>query len=94
VKGRIQRRRPETKGFDRWVPARLQVAVAQIWLALNPQASCSLQEYFAAMATVIQRFWRGFWSRKYVFDFHARKLYLQRIAQINTQVRMESCMVC
>lgn len=45
--------------------------------------------YFAAMAVTIQRHWRGFWSRKYIFDFHARKAYLQRVAQVNAQMRAE-----
>mmetsp|Transcript_10360 Transcript_10360/g.18005 ORF Transcript_10360/g.18005 Transcript_10360/m.18005 type:complete len:436 (+) Transcript_10360:97-1404(+) len=44
-------------------------------------------EYFSAMAITIQRFWRGFWSRKYVFDFQARKRYLQRVAQVNAKMR-------
>lgn len=45
------------------------------------------ESFFAAMATTIQRHWRGFWSRKYVFDFRARKLYLERVAQLNTRMR-------
>lgn len=45
-----------------------------------------LQAYFAAMAITIQRHWRGFWSRKYIFDFKARKRYLQRVAQVNAKV--------
>eukprot|EP00983_Pelagomonas_calceolata_P053087 1143151-Pelagomonas_calceolata.AAC.2 len=43
--------------------------------------------YFATKATNIQRHWRGFWSRKYLFDFYARKLYLRHVAAVNAQVR-------
>ncbi len=33
-------------------------------------------EYFAAQATVIQRYFRGFHKRKYIHDFYARKQFL------------------
>ena len=51
--------------------------------------TCPLQAYFDTKATNIQRHWRGFWSRKYLFDFYARKLYLQHVAQINAQVSLD-----
>lgn len=47
------------------------------------------EDYFSAMATTIQRHWRGCWSRKYLFDFYARKLYLMRVTQLNAQMRLE-----
>lgn len=57
-------------------------------LRLNTYVSCAHpQNYFAAMAITIQRHWRGFWSRKYVFNFHARKKYLAHVASVNAQVR-------
>lgn len=48
---------------------------------------CPPQAYFDTKATNIQRHWRGFWSRKFLFDFYARKLYLQHVARVNAQVR-------
>ncbi len=44
-----------------------------------------MQAYFASKAVNIQRHWRGFWSRTYVFDFYARKVYLARVAQLNAK---------
>ncbi|KAK9818282.1 hypothetical protein WJX72_010042 [[Myrmecia] bisecta] len=43
--------------------------------------------YFDVQATQIQRHWRGFYSRKYVHDFGARKAYLATIASKNAQIR-------
>jgi hypothetical protein len=50
--------------------------------------------YFDAQATTIQRHWRGYWSRKAVFDFRARKLYLARIADMNAKVCLVKCAWC
>lgn len=37
--------------------------------------------FFHHCAQTVQRFWRGYWSRKYLHDFCARKAYLQRVSQ-------------
>lgn len=54
-------------------------------LSLQPEP---VQAYFGTKATNIQRHWRGFWSRKYLFDFYARKRYLEHVARINAQVKL------
>lgn len=41
------------------------------------------------MATVISRHWRGFWSRKRLFDFYARKRFLQQVQEKNAEIRAE-----
>lgn len=47
------------------------------------------QLYFDSEATIIQRHWRGFWSRRNVFDFFARKVYLEAVASKNASIRRE-----
>jgi hypothetical protein len=47
------------------------------------------QAYFCAAATAIQRRWRGYWSRKHIHSFAARKAYLSAVAQQNAAVRLE-----
>ncbi len=46
-----------------------------------------LQAYFDANATTIQKWWRGFFSRKHIHNFYARKAYLAAIQQQNSAVR-------
>ncbi|GMH42225.1 hypothetical protein BSKO_10144 [Bryopsis sp. KO-2023] len=41
------------------------------------------------MATRIQRRWRGFFSRKYLHDFYARKAFLASIREKNDAVRKQ-----
>ncbi len=41
------------------------------------------------MATIIQRWWRGFYSRKHVHDYYARKRYLAQVKERNHQIRAE-----
>ena len=48
---------------------------------------CCLQEYFTLMATRIQKWFRGYISRKNVHSFYARKRYLQQIAETNASMR-------
>ena len=31
----------------------------------------------------IQKFWRGFYSRKYIFDYYKRRAYLNGVVQKN-----------
>ena len=42
-------------------------------------------EYFSTMAQTIQRFFRGFYERKYKHDYYARKKYLNNVMRKNEQ---------
>ncbi len=48
-----------------------------------------MQAYFDRAATTVQRHWRGFWSRKHLHSFAARKAYLAAVAARNAEVRAE-----
>lgn len=39
------------------------------------------------MATYVQRCWRGWFSRRYIHDFYARKEYINQTLQTNNAVR-------
>ncbi|KAF4660689.1 spermatoproteinsis associated 17 [Perkinsus chesapeaki] len=43
--------------------------------------------FFHAQAETIQRFFKGFWSRKYMHDFYAMKRYLAAVAERGEQSR-------
>uniref|UniRef100_A0A8C6WIM7 Spermatogenesis associated 17 n=1 Tax=Neogobius melanostomus TaxID=47308 RepID=A0A8C6WIM7_9GOBI len=45
--------------------------------------------FYEEMAVRIQRRWRGYYVRKYVHSFHARKRYLEDISLKNDQVRRD-----
>jgi myosin heavy subunit len=45
--------------------------------------------YFNLMATKIQKVWRGFDSRRHVFDYHKQQAYLQEVSRRNAQMRRE-----
>jgi myosin heavy subunit len=45
--------------------------------------------YFNAMATKIQKVWRGFDTRRHVFDYHKQQAYLREVAERNVQMRRE-----
>ncbi|KAJ8306875.1 hypothetical protein KUTeg_014959 [Tegillarca granosa] len=45
--------------------------------------------HYNAMATKIQKVWRGFYVRKYVFNYHSRKRYLDALQIKNEIVRSE-----
>lgn len=47
-----------------------------------------MQAYFDAQATQIQRWFRGFWSRKYIHNYSQRKAYLAAVAEANAQTRV------
>ena len=47
-----------------------------------------LQAYFDVQAVHIQRYFRGFWSRKYIHNFSQRKAYLAALAEANAQMRL------
>ena len=44
------------------------------------------QNYFDRMATLCQKTWRGYFSRKYIFNYYKRKAYLQAIQHKNEAV--------
>eukprot|EP00357_Protocruzia_adherens_P013678 CAMPEP_0115001514 /NCGR_PEP_ID=MMETSP0216-20121206/17426_1 /TAXON_ID=223996 /ORGANISM="Protocruzia adherens, Strain Boccale" /LENGTH=235 /DNA_ID=CAMNT_0002366873 /DNA_START=18 /DNA_END=725 /DNA_ORIENTATION=- len=46
-------------------------------------------EYFNTQAAIIQKFYRGYYSRKYKHDFYARKNYLGYIEQKNDEIRAQ-----
>ncbi|GAX75220.1 hypothetical protein CEUSTIGMA_g2664.t1 [Chlamydomonas eustigma] len=58
-------------------------------LALEIKNKKLRELYFDAQASVIQRHWRGFWSRKSKFDFYARKRYLKEVHSKNAEIRKE-----
>lgn len=40
-------------------------------------------QFYHEKAILIQKIWRGYYSRKYVFNYYKRKAYLQAIEQKN-----------
>ncbi|KAM7436053.1 spermatogenesis-associated protein 17 [Porites harrisoni] len=46
-------------------------------------------DFYNKHATIIQKFWRGFYVRKYIYNYHSRKRYLQGIVAKNEIVRKE-----
>ena len=46
-------------------------------------------EFFSQMATTIQKYYRGFYDRKYKHDFYARKQYLLNVVKKNEEVMQE-----
>jgi hypothetical protein len=46
-----------------------------------------LLDYYSSMAIRIQKRWRGFFVRKYVHNFYARKRYLEQIVHKNAVIR-------
>lgn len=48
-----------------------------------------LQRYFDAHATVIQKCWRGHFSRNHIHDFYKRKAFLQSVAAANAAVKAD-----
>ena len=44
-------------------------------------------KFFNEQAKIIQKYFRGFYSRKYEHDFYARKSYLQHVQKKNEEVR-------
>lgn len=44
-------------------------------------------KFFTQQAIVIQKYYRGHYSRKYEHDFFARKKYLQHVEDKNADVR-------
>lgn len=47
-----------------------------------------MQAYFDTQAMHIQRWFRGFWSRKYLHNFAQRKAYLATVAASNAHMRV------
>ena len=46
-------------------------------------------KFFNEQAKIIQKYYRGFYSRKYEHDFYARKSYLQHVQTKNEEVRKQ-----
>lgn len=46
-------------------------------------------DFYNKQATIIQRFWRGFYIRKYIFNYYSRKRYLLGVLAKNEIVRKE-----
>ena len=44
-------------------------------------------KFFNEQAKIIQKYYRGFYSRKYEHDFYARKTYIQHVQTKNEEVR-------
>ena len=46
-------------------------------------------EFFSTMATTIQKFFKGYYERKYKHDFYARKRYLENVVRKNEETLMQ-----
>ena len=46
-------------------------------------------KFFTEQAKIIQKYYRGFYSRKYEHDFYARKSYLSHVQTKNEEVRKQ-----
>lgn len=57
----------------------------KVWMKLHALR----QAYYAEKAVKIQRRWRGYYTRKYIFDFAARKSYLEALQITNEHVRKQ-----
>jgi len=47
------------------------------------------EKYYNEKATLIQKVWRGYYTRKYVFNYYSRKKYLLGLMAKNEAVRQE-----
>nr|XP_046239458.1 spermatogenesis-associated protein 17 [Scatophagus argus] len=68
------------RGFTARARFRQMVKAAYFIMKMN---------FYEEMAVRIQRRWRGFFVRKYIFNFHARKSYLEGLSRKNELVRKE-----
>ena len=57
------------------------------WKAIEKKLALERCMFYSSCATVIQRVYRGFYSRKYVHDFWARKKYITHIERKNEKRR-------
>ena len=46
-------------------------------------------KFFNEAAKIVQKYYRGYYSRKYEHDFYARKSYLQHVQTKNEEVRKQ-----
>lgn len=60
------------------------------WQLIEAELTIRRKAFYTATALSIQRVYRGFYSRKYIHDFYARKTYLMHIAQKNAEVREQT----
>ncbi|CAI2379969.1 unnamed protein product [Moneuplotes crassus] len=62
--------------------------VRRLFLKLMREEKRRMQMvFFNAMATIIQKIFRGYYVRKYKHDFYARKTYLSKVVLKNEEVR-------
>mmetsp|Transcript_15183 Transcript_15183/g.49819 ORF Transcript_15183/g.49819 Transcript_15183/m.49819 type:complete len:309 (+) Transcript_15183:52-978(+) len=59
------------------------------WNRAHALARDLRERFFARAAVVIQRHWRGYWSRKHVHSFGARKAYLRAVEKASEALRAE-----
>jgi hypothetical protein len=57
------------------------------WRAIEKNLAQQRFMFYSSCATVIQRVYRGFYSRKYIHDFWARKKYITHIERKNEKRR-------
>jgi len=62
-----------------------QIYRRKVWEKLKAMS----QAYYDEKAVKIQRRWRGYYTRKYIFDFAARKSYLEALQVTNEHVRKQ-----
>mmetsp|Transcript_8275 Transcript_8275/g.1090 ORF Transcript_8275/g.1090 Transcript_8275/m.1090 type:complete len:85 (-) Transcript_8275:185-439(-) len=55
----------------------------KFWGLINQQLSHNRFMFYSYAAISIQRMYRGYYSRKYVHDFYARKKYIRYIEEKN-----------
>ncbi|XP_029904039.1 spermatogenesis-associated protein 17 [Myripristis murdjan] len=68
------------RGFAARARLRQMVKAAYFIMKMN---------FYEEMAVRIQRRWRGFYVRKYIHSYYARKRYLEGLVKKNEQVRLE-----
>ncbi|XP_036397431.1 spermatogenesis-associated protein 17 [Megalops cyprinoides] len=68
------------RGFRARVHFRQMLKTAYFMMKMN---------FYNEMAVRIQRRWRGYYVRKYMHNYHARKRYLEGLKQKNEQVRKD-----
>ena len=59
----------------------------KFWKIVEQSLARQRQEFYNTQATTVQKFYRGYYSRKYIHDFSARMTYMEHIAAKNAQLR-------
>ena len=47
------------------------------------RAKAAREEFFSRCAGLVQRYWRGYRSRKHVHDFYGRRRWLDQVLKVN-----------